>query len=140
MVTSANRIGAIGFVVRDFAGNIILAGARRFLSIVAPIAIEALELRTLMEEVLLTGYKDIICEGDCQILINIVNSSSSNNRDAGVVFEDILNLIFHFSEIRFLYVNRKNNWVAHLMAKKAFVDDCFCGSHYYVMDWLTQMC
>ncbi|XP_050213893.1 uncharacterized protein LOC126665213 [Mercurialis annua] len=135
-----SKIGAIGFVVSDCAGNIILAGARRFPGIVVPITIEALALRTSMEEVLLPGYKDIICEGDCQILINAVNSSSSDDRDAGVVLEDILSLIFHFSEIRFSYVNRENNWVAHMVARKALVDDCFCSTHHSVTNWLTQMC
>ncbi|XP_050238463.1 uncharacterized protein LOC126687955 [Mercurialis annua] len=134
------RTGAIGFVVSDFAGNFILAGARRFMGIIEPMVIEALALRTSMEEVLSITESRLIFEGDCQVLINAVNSSSSTDRDAGVVLEDILSLVSRLTEIRFQYVNRKCNWVAHLVAKKALVDDCFCSSHHSVLEWLTQNC
>ncbi|XP_050207720.1 uncharacterized protein LOC126657128 [Mercurialis annua] len=140
MVTSTDRTGAIGFVVSDFADNIIFAGARRFSGIITPLVIEALAIRTSMEETIPKGFSAVIFEGDCQVLINAANASSSDDRDAGVVLEDIFNLVFRFSEIRFQYVNRKCNWVAHLVAKKALIDDCFCRSHHTVMEWLTQVC
>ncbi|XP_050233018.1 uncharacterized protein LOC126681518 [Mercurialis annua] len=134
------KIGAVGFVVSDIAGNIIFVGARRFIGMVIPLIIEALALRTSMEEVLSTGLTVVIFEGDCQVLINAINASSSNDRDVGVVLEDIFNLVSRFSEIRFQYVNHKCNWVAHLVAKRALIDDCFCRSHHFVMEWLTQVC
>ncbi|XP_050233529.1 uncharacterized protein LOC126682016 [Mercurialis annua] len=129
-----SKMGAIGFVVSDFAGKIVFTRARRFLGIVIPIVIEALALQTLMEEVLHTRYSNPIFERDCQVLIDAVSSSSSNDQDAGVILEDILSLVFRFSEIRFQYVNRNCYWVTHLVARKALFDDCFCRSHHSILE------
>ncbi|XP_055960512.1 uncharacterized protein LOC126670817 [Mercurialis annua] len=134
------HIGAIGFVVRDITGKVILARVRRFPSVVKPYVVEALGLRTSMEELLQTDYHHLIFEGDCQVLINAVNSSCTDDRDAGVVLIDIISLIFQFSEVRFQYVRRDCNWVAHMVAKQALLDDCFCSNHHLLLDWLSQLC
>ncbi|XP_050233103.1 uncharacterized protein LOC126681600 [Mercurialis annua] len=105
-------IEAIGFVVRDITGKVILARARHFPSVVKPYV----------------------------VLINAVNSSCTDDRDAGVVLIDIISLISQFSEVRFQYVPRDCNWVAHMVAKQALLDDCFCSNHHLLLDWLSQLC
>ncbi|XP_050238320.1 uncharacterized protein LOC126687808 [Mercurialis annua] len=113
-----SHIGSIGFVARNYTCTIILAGARRFPGILVSITIEALTLRTSIEELLRMDHQKLIFEGGCQILINAINSSSSEDRDAGLILEDIFNLVSNFSEIKFQFVSRTCNWVAHSVAKK----------------------
>ncbi|KAL0327083.1 UNVERIFIED_CONTAM: hypothetical protein Sangu_1786300 [Sesamum angustifolium] len=80
---------------------------------------EALAAREAIQLAARRGWKSIIIEGDCAVLISKLRAVDQDLSYIGTVIFDILSFVNLFTSCQFAYVKRAFNSVAHCLAKSA---------------------
>ncbi|RXH68608.1 hypothetical protein DVH24_030941 [Malus domestica] len=65
------------------------------------------------------GCQQIIVESDSMKVISVLNGTVADSLALGMIAEDVLQLAFTFSRVKFIHTSRLCNWVAHRLAKFA---------------------
>ena len=99
------------------------------------IEVGAMAARRALKLALVTGFHQIILEGDSQILISALENSSHSVSNFGHIVKDIQYLASCFSKIHYSHVRRHCNTVAHSQTGKFFISNASlnrgCTTKYY---------
>ncbi|XP_021842478.2 uncharacterized protein [Spinacia oleracea] len=93
------------------------------------------------------GFKHLILEGDCQVVINRLKKASTFLSDLDSLLDDVLSIITFFDFISFSHVKRDGNFVSHHLARlvpfgfeQVWENHCPIGlSPYVLMDKLSSV-
>ena len=107
---------AAGFVLRNWQGSFLTAGAR-FLENAPILVAEATALRDGISTALRAGHSKIEVEGDNMIVIQAVRKQIPPPWQIHPIIEDIWNMIPYCEQILFSHVYREGNMAADWMAK-----------------------
>ncbi|KAL0455247.1 UNVERIFIED_CONTAM: hypothetical protein Slati_0863900 [Sesamum latifolium] len=107
-----------GILCRDPNGNCIDWLADFSPGVSAVDHAEAIALRKGVEFALRKGWKNVIFEGDCLQIINMLHQQTSDNSAMGVFISDIKEFCRPLGEFRFSFILREGNYTSHLRFKK----------------------
>lgn len=123
-----------GWIVRDYQGVAKYWGSAQLGHAVS--ALEA-EILSTIQNVWAMGYTKVCFEGDCQVLVNMIQGVSNDI--------SITNLCKYISfwarriqEIHFTHVMRKCNTVAHILAERRPCKSLYFSNCVYPPSWLTS--
>ena len=113
----ATKLGAWGFVVRDAAGEAVLAGAGKAANIYDALMAEITACWTAIDTAASVGISKLQIETDSLLLQKGVLTDEMDQARAGVIFQDIRRVIRdHFLCFECLHVPRLCNSSAHEIA------------------------
>ena len=113
----AMKLGALGFVVRDAAGEAVLAGAGKAANIYDALMAETTACWTAINIAASVGISKLQIETDSLLLQKGVLTDEMDQARAGVIFQDIRRVIRdHFLCFECLHVPRLCNSSAHEIA------------------------
>ncbi|KAG7572479.1 Ribonuclease H domain [Arabidopsis suecica] len=114
-VDTQNSRGSAGWIIRDHHGQPKAWGSSLLSHVSSPLEAESKALVVAMQQAWIRGYKKIMFEGDCEILIKAVTDSSQPSDIANLLL-DIDFWASKFSAVVFTFVRRNNNAIAHFLA------------------------
>lgn len=114
----ARRRGGAGMVVRNHAGEFILAMATRYDHIFDPLSLELLAIRDAVALAAEKGFQMVHVETDCKEIQIMWEAGLSRSRVSNILVE-IRELTVAFQGFKLLYASRLCNGAAHLTAKVA---------------------
>jgi len=123
--TKSGAGAASGFVLRNWQGGFIQAGAR-FLEHASILVAEATAMRDGICAAVQAGFRQIEVEGDNQIVLKAVQKQIPVPWQIATVIEDIWNMIPNCESITFTHIYREGNMAADWMAKHG----CVLRNHY----------
>ena len=85
------------------------------------IEVEVLAARRDLELALELSFDNVILEGDSKILVKTLKTGGSTLAHFCNLTANILFLTSHFSEVRFSFVRRQRNRLAHSLARRASI-------------------
>jgi ribonuclease HI len=112
------RMG-IGVLVRDATGAIIATLSKNVKVFQDPTTVEAMGALCAVEFSRDVGIQDIFIEGDSKLVIQGINSSSSEFCQYGHIVEDIKKVLRTYRKWEAGFVRQEVNLVAHGLAKVA---------------------
>ncbi|ONI34994.1 hypothetical protein PRUPE_1G509200 [Prunus persica] len=109
------NLAAIGFVIRDWNGNVWLAGAKNSGHISINVT-ECLELRDGLAHAIHNGWRKVLAEGDSKPIIDCINNKVLVPWSIHLIVQDIRLLSSYCEEISFQHIFRKANFTADALA------------------------
>lgn len=109
------NLAATGFVIRDWNGNVRLAGAKNS-GQVSIIVAECLALRDGLAHAIHKGWRKMLVEGDSKLIIDCVNNLVSVPWSISILMHDIRLLNSYCEEISFKHIFREANFTADAVA------------------------
>ncbi|BFG41450.1 hypothetical protein CerSpe_277240 [Prunus speciosa] len=106
---------ATGFVIRDWNGNVRLAGAKNSGQMSITVT-ECLALRDGLAHAIHNGWRKILVEGDSKLIIDCVNNVVSIPWSISLLVQDIRVMSYYFEEISFQHIFREANFTADAVA------------------------
>ncbi|CAL1374602.1 unnamed protein product [Linum trigynum] len=122
MWDGATKLGshsAGGMVLMTPARGIMLVKGYQLQGIDDPMVVELLVLREAIVWCLELGVVDVRLEGDAKVLIDKINRADARSNRVGAVLEEIMYYVNAHPGLDIRFVGRRNNRVAHLVARKA---------------------
>ena len=116
---SKTKQAGVGVMVCDEEGAVIVAMSKKVDLPLGALATKAkaLEIRvTFIEEV---GLKDVVFEGDSQLIINVVHGIGEAEVSVLNIIHGVLRKAQCFRTFDFLHIKRQENAPAHLLAQHA---------------------
>ncbi|XP_021742857.1 uncharacterized protein LOC110708937 [Chenopodium quinoa] len=107
----------LGVVARDSAGSVAFAATRRSKAWWPPEIAEGKAICMAVRLAKSHGYKDVIIESDCQVLIDRLSKATTFFSDLDNVLEDVLYLSSFFNSCFWAHVKIGGNVAAHHLAK-----------------------
>ncbi|XP_021751358.1 uncharacterized protein LOC110717026 [Chenopodium quinoa] len=104
-------------VARDSRGRVLFTSVRR---VKAYYPVEVAEGRALLTAIKLAqrhGFNKVILESDCQVLVNRLSKADIYFSELDNVLEDISYVSSGFDYVKWSYVKKGGNIVAHHLAK-----------------------
>ena len=126
-----------GWIIRIQCGTPISWGSMKLVHTSNPLEAEIKALLAALQQTWIRGYTQVLMEGDCQTLINLVNGSSSHSSLANHL-EDIRFWANKFASIEFGFIRRKGNKLAHVLAKYGCTDSSFYSDSGSLPIWLDS--
>ncbi|CAL9022783.1 unnamed protein product, partial [Prunus brigantina] len=117
---------ATSFVIRDWNGNVRLAGAKNSGQVSITVA-ECLALRDGLAHAIHNGWRKILVEDDSKLIIDCVNKVVSVPWSISLLVQDILVLSSYCEEISFQHIYREANFTT---------DDVASLGHNLAPSWL----
>nr|GMC71350.1 LINE-1 reverse transcriptase isogeny [Ipomoea batatas] len=117
---NGNMLG-IGWVLRNYMGVVVAAGAVGRRGAVLAREAKALAIREALSWLKGRDYDNVIVETDAQQIIH--HLYSHNSSPYGLLLHDITVLLSFFANIRLCFVRRSANTVAHLLARNAALSE-----------------
>ena len=114
--TKSSRGAVAGFVLRNWKGSFILAGAR-YLDKAPILVAEVLAIRDGLKTALEAGFHHIEVEGDNQVVIHAIQGRTKPPWSIAPIIEDIRNLTAGSAHISFQHIYREGNRAADWIAK-----------------------
>lgn len=113
-----NRAG-LGIVIQNH-DRLVMASLSEVVQLPSTvIEVETLAVRQAVEFALELGFNNIVLEGDSEVLVKLMNSSSRSLAPFGHIINDIVFLASCFSCFSIAHVRRQCNKVAHLLSRRA---------------------
>ncbi|CAL1367563.1 unnamed protein product [Linum trigynum] len=106
-------------VILNFDRAVILAKGIQFLSLVDPMMVEALVLREAIVWCLANGFTGMRFEDDAQVIIEKIHRKDVRDNRVEAILEEIVNSLASNMGFTVRFVGRRNNMVAHLVARQA---------------------
>lgn len=129
-----------GWIIRDYRGFSQSWGALVLDNVRTPLEAEAKALLAAVQQSWLRGYTNVIFEGDCEILINLVNGAMGHLSLTNHLL-DIRFWTSKFSSSQFRFVKREGNQSAHVLAKFGCISSPFYSDSISQPLWLErQVC
>ncbi|CAL1354012.1 unnamed protein product [Linum trigynum] len=122
MWDGAVRLGshaAGGMVILNYDRAVILAKGVHFSFLGDPMVVEALVLREAIGWCLANGFTVMRSEGDAQVIIEKILRKDVRDNRIGAILEEIVNCFASNIGFTVRFVGRRNNRVAHLVARQA---------------------
>lgn len=126
-----------GWIIRDYEGSPKAWGSMVLHYAGSPLEAEALALLAALQQVWIRGYTNVVMEGDCEILINLVNGAPGILSVANYLL-DIHHWASKFVNIQFSFVKRTGNQVAHNLARFGCISSCYYADSVHQPVWLHQ--
>lgn len=120
-----------GWIIRDHRGFPNHWGALELGHAGSPLEAETKALLAALQQAWIRGYTKIVFEGDCDLLITLINEGSNNISIANLLL-DIRFWASKFRNIQFTFVKREGNQAAHNLAKFG------CGLSSFYSDSVSQ--
>ena len=111
--------GAMGAIIRDDRGHMVVAGNKLIDYCYDVLTVEALALKFGLNTVLTAGCNRLIVNSDNLELMEIMNKDGQYAGDAAAIVDDCYHLACEFSSIVFEFCPRESNGVAHELARIA---------------------
>ena len=128
----------IGFVGRDSNGDAFVAGAKHFVGSFSVDISEALGVLEAVKLAISRDLRQVEFESDCQVVVNLLNSSVPSRNELGGIIENIKSKSCGRDFI-FRFVPRSGNKVAHSLAHFALsIDDSEIWVSLYP-EWLLSL-
>jgi len=108
-----NVFAGWGFVLQNHSGHVLLAGAKYSSDAAEPIIEEAKSCLHALKCAFQFGARNIIVEGDCVPLINMLKSSQIPDTTISFFIRDILSFIVNFDLISSSFVKKEGNRVEY---------------------------
>ncbi|CAL1372661.1 unnamed protein product [Linum trigynum] len=108
-----------GMVILNSDRAVILAKGVHFPFLSDPMMVEALVFREAIGWCLANGFTIMRFEGDAQVIIEKVLRKDIRDNHIGAILEEIVNSFASNLGFSVRFVGRRNNRVAHLVAKQA---------------------
>nr|POE58304.1 hypothetical protein CFP56_05249 [Quercus suber] len=108
-----------GVVIRDFEGEVIADLTERTTMPTSVVEIEALACRRAISFAAEIGLRDVVIEGDSEIIFKLLTSDSTCLASFGNLLEDAKFAAQAFHNCSFSHVKRNGNSVADKLAKLA---------------------
>jgi ribonuclease HI len=113
------REGGSGYVIRNELGEFLEAGCRRHSFVEDPFISELLASREGLEAAARQGIPKVIIQTDSKNLVSLWQDESQPRFQGAHVVQEMKVLCENFQEVKFLYIGRDANKVAHRCAKEA---------------------
>ncbi|KAM1428225.1 hypothetical protein ACFX1S_020467 [Malus domestica] len=126
---SSLRAG-VGWVGRDFAGLLQIAGGSGTGICHSAAAAEACAIRSALMACIDNGFDKVVIESDALVIIHMLKKESTQDYSIECILGDIEILVQRLTSVTFSFVPRESNRAAHSVAKFAlqqggdFVWDC----------------
>ncbi|XP_055960162.1 uncharacterized protein LOC130014978 [Mercurialis annua] len=127
-----------GTSARDHGGKVICSTARKFHFVNSPSLVDALAMREAIYLAQFLKLPTVLFEEDAKAIIDAMTNGSMVDLDCEVVVQDCRILVKNNSSYPFSFINRKCNWVAHVVAKKALKEFDFCNNALAQILWLES--
>ncbi|XP_075669676.1 uncharacterized protein LOC142639367 [Castanea sativa] len=114
-----SKQSGVGVIVRDEEGNVIAAMSRKLRLPLDALETEAKALEIGMEFAKEVGLRDVVFEGDSQLIINVVRGIGEAKASILNVIHGVLRTAQRFRTFDFLHIKRQGNAPAHLLAQHA---------------------
>ncbi|KAA3490135.1 reverse transcriptase [Gossypium australe] len=111
-----SKLSASGVVVRDRFGFVLLASIELHKGVVSAFVAEAIACRRAAEVALVINRKEVIIEVDTLSIIKKCNTKGFDKSQVGSYIHDIHELRSKATNIRFEFVHRSGNHLAHILA------------------------
>ena len=126
-----------GWIIRNHYGTPISWGSIKLAHTNNPLEAETKALLAALQQTWIRGYTQVLIEGDCQTLINLINGTSSHSSLANHL-EDIRFWSNKFASIQFGFIRRKGNKLAHVLAKYGCTYSSFYSGSGFLPIWLDR--
>ncbi|CAL1399730.1 unnamed protein product [Linum trigynum] len=136
--TKPGSHAAGGIVLKDLAGNIMLARGVQFPGLDSPLVAEALTLREAVTWCLELGFHVVCFQGDAQSIIDKVTKRDVHDVQIGAILEEIVGVFANHSALQVRFAGRSNNRVTHSVARNALVLFPATSCCYDFQTWLTS--
>ncbi|KAL8146785.1 hypothetical protein AgCh_004503 [Apium graveolens] len=117
LLGSENCIG-IRMIVRDTAGNFIMARSRKQENLVPPREAEAMCLKEALSWMKSKGFQKCIFETDSQVLAQACKGRSGNSYFSAIV-SDCIDSFKHYDDVQVCFAHRSTNEAAYILAREA---------------------
>ncbi|XP_070679305.1 uncharacterized protein [Malus domestica] len=117
-----------GWVMRDFAGLLQVAGGEGGLFFNTAAMAEAAAIRAALWACLELGYADVEIESDSQVIISMLNGKYGVDSTLECYIHDIGQLVSQLQEVRFGFIKWNGNAAMHVVAS-------YVASHGGVFRW-----
>ncbi|XP_010665605.1 uncharacterized protein LOC104882889 [Beta vulgaris subsp. vulgaris] len=107
----------IGVIARNSDGDVLFSASRRIRAYWTPEIAEAKAIAVAVRLGKHFGFKEVIFESDCQVVINRLSSNAIFLSDLDSILHEILSSSTFFSYVAWSHVKRDGNCVAHHLAK-----------------------
>lgn len=117
----SQKIG-VGIVIRDSEGQITVALSEKLRGprIQKPEVVEAIAARRAIIFAREHGLRQVVLEGDCQMLMQALQTGDSNSVLIGHLVADVRHHTVSFKRCSFTFVSKSCNRVAHALAQYAW--------------------
>ncbi|XP_073355417.1 uncharacterized protein [Aegilops tauschii subsp. strangulata] len=109
---------AIGLVVRDHGGELMLARGRKLLGVTDPYCAELLGVREAVCLAMEKGWTRVTVESDCKTIIDEYMATECRSTGSPIISE-IKSYLQNFQGLRVNYVRREANEAAHWCARES---------------------
>ena len=116
---SKSKLSSVGVIVRDEEGNVIAAMSRKKNLPLRVLELEAKALEIGVKLVKEVGLRDVVFEGDSQLIINAVHGIGEVEAPVQNIIQGVLRKAQGFRMFDFLHIKRQGNASAHLLAQHA---------------------
>lgn len=106
----------IGVVIRDGNGDFSAAFSKRINGTLGPVSDEAVAFFYAGDFALISGYFNVIFEGDAQSIINLINKKSNSLVAYGHIIDDCKRLSSFVKLYSWSFIRRRGNSIAHCLA------------------------
>ncbi|KAF5471637.1 hypothetical protein F2P56_008414 [Juglans regia] len=114
----------IGVVLRDEAGQVVMAATKKEDFVDEPATIELLAVLRGLQFFLSLGIPNLVVESDCLVVVQELQDSQESLSSNGNLIQDVKRLMQLFRNSSVQHVYRDGNGVAHTLARYAWnVDD-----------------
>ncbi|CAL1363048.1 unnamed protein product [Linum trigynum] len=117
--TRAGSHSAGGMVLLDSNMGVFRVEGVQFQAIDDPLVVEALVLREALLWCVANGFQEVRFEGDAKVIIDKRNQAEIRDSRIGVILEEIWHCLESHPGFSVRFVGRRNNRVAHVVARKA---------------------
>lgn len=127
-----------GWIIRDSQGTSKHWGSAILRPAYTPLEAEAEALLASMQQAWSRGFTSVHFEGDCKVLVNIINGDIVDTTIEGLCI-DIHYWASLFQNFHLTFVKRSCNSVAHILAKKGCLNNSFFTGSSQPPGWLSEL-
>lgn len=122
----------VGFILRDWKRNALLAASINEYDVEDPATIESLAILRGLQHCLYQGIPTLTMESDYQLVVQEVLQAGTPSSEVSNLLLDLRATMSHFTSCNIQYGNQVGNVVTHQLAQHA------CNVHHTVM-WDREM-
>ena len=116
---SKRKQAGVGVVIRDEAGQVVVALSRKLYTLLGPLETEAKAMEVGVKFTTEVGFRDVLFEGDSLVLNNAIHILNEVAPSVQNVVKGILQSVQGFGTFAFSHNKRQGNAPAHALAQHA---------------------
>ncbi|XP_042974660.1 uncharacterized protein LOC122306292 [Carya illinoinensis] len=115
--SSNGSVSGIGVIVRNSKGEVIMSAAKKELSVMTAVEVEALAIIRGLQLCIDLEIQNLVIESDSLLVVKEFNKQGSSKATFGNVIREAKELVTRFGTCEVQHVNRSCNEAAHSLAK-----------------------